>query len=136
MKDENRTIGTVDKIYPVGTRFALAGLSWETVDVNERAKVLFVKRVQGISAVDWDQDFEVDLHTALVVVPTSFNTVTEDEWKERGVNVVIYANHLIRSGYPAMQKTAETILRCRRAKEADEAYCMPINEILTLIPED
>lgn len=66
VKDENRTIGTVDKIYPVGTRFALAGLSWETVDVNERAKVLFVKRVQGISAVDWDQDFEVDLHTVLV----------------------------------------------------------------------
>lgn len=77
-----------------------------------------------------------DRRTVLVVVPTSFNTVTEEEWKERGVNVVIYANHLIRSGYPAMRKTAETILRCRRAKEADEAYCMPIKEILTLIPEE
>lgn len=76
-----------------------------------------------------------DRRTVLVIVPTSFNTVTEEEWKERGVNVAIYANHLIRSGYPAMQKTAETILRCRRAKEADEAYCMPIKEILTLIPE-
>lgn len=79
---------------------------------------------------------EKDRHTVLVIVPTSFNTVTEEEWKERGVNVVIYANHLIRSGYPAMQKTAETILRCHRAKEADEAYCMPIKEILTLIPEE
>lgn len=79
---------------------------------------------------------EKNQHTVLVVVPTSFNTVIEDEWKQRGVNVVIYANHLIRSGYPAMQKTAETILRCRRAKEADEAYCMPIEEILTLIPEE
>lgn len=79
---------------------------------------------------------EKDRDTVLVLVPTSFNSVTEEEWKERGVNVVIYANHLIRSGYPAMQKTAETILRCRRAKEADEAYCMPIKEILTLIPEE
>ena len=79
---------------------------------------------------------EKDSRTVLVVVPTSFNAVTEEEWKERGVNVVIYANHLIRSGYPAMQRTAEMILRCRRAKEADEAYCMPIKEILTLIPEE
>ena len=79
---------------------------------------------------------EKDTRTVLVVVPTSFNTVTEEEWKARGVNVVIYANHLIRSAYPAMRNAAETILRCRRAKEADEAYCMPIKEILTLIPEE
>lgn len=78
---------------------------------------------------------EKNQHTALVVVPTSFNSVTEDEWKARGVNVVIYANHLIRSGYPAMRQTAETILRCRRAQEADAQFCMPIKEILTLIPE-
>ena len=66
VKDENRVIGTVDKIYPVGTRFALAGLTWETVDVNEKSKVLFVKRVPGISLVDWDVDFDVELHTVLV----------------------------------------------------------------------
>jgi len=66
VKDENRTIGTVDKVYPVGTRFALAGLTWETVDVNERSKVIFVKRVPGISVVDWNVDFEAELHTTLV----------------------------------------------------------------------
>ena len=66
VKDENRTIGTVDKVYPVGYRFALAGLTWETVDVNEKSKVIFVKRVPGISVVDWNMDFEVDLHTQLV----------------------------------------------------------------------
>jgi ATP-dependent Lhr-like helicase len=66
VKDENRTIGTVDKVYPVGTRFALAGLAWEVLDVNEAAKVIFVKGVPGISLVDWDVDFEVDLHTILV----------------------------------------------------------------------
>ena len=71
----------------------------------------------------------------LVVVPTSFNSVTEDEFRRRGVNVVIYANHLIRSAYPAMKQTAEMILRNHRAQEADQACCMPIKEILNLIPE-
>jgi ATP-dependent Lhr-like helicase len=66
VKDENRTIGTVDKVYPVGTRFALAGIAWETVDVNEKSKVIFVKRVPGISVVDWDVDFNAELHTVLV----------------------------------------------------------------------
>jgi len=66
VKDENRTIGTVDKVYPVGIRFALAGLTWETIDVNEKSKVIFVKRVPGISLVDWDVDFEAELHTVLV----------------------------------------------------------------------
>ncbi|MCL2631872.1 MAG: ATP-dependent helicase, partial [Coriobacteriia bacterium] len=66
VKDENRTIGTVDKIYPVGIRFALAGLTWEVVDVNQKSKVIFVKRVPGISLVEWDVDFEVRLHTVLV----------------------------------------------------------------------
>lgn len=66
VKDENRTIGTVDKVYPVGIRFALAGLTWETVDVNEKSKVIFVKRVPGISVVDWNVDFNAELHTVLV----------------------------------------------------------------------
>lgn len=76
-----------------------------------------------------------DSSTPIVVVPTSFNTVTEEEFKKRGVNVVIYANQLTRSGFPAMKKTAETILQNHRAKEADD-MCMSIKEILTLIPED
>ncbi len=73
--------------------------------------------------------------TPLVIVPTTFNQVTEEEWKSKGVNVVIYANQLTRSGFPAMKKVAETILENHRAKEADD-MCMPIKEILTLIPED
>jgi len=66
VKDENRTIGTVDKVYPVGTRFSLAGMTWETVDVNEPSKVIFVKSVPGISLVDWDVDFEIDMHPVLI----------------------------------------------------------------------
>lgn len=66
VKDENRAIGTVDKVYPVGIRFALAGLTWETVDVNVKSKVIFVKKVPGISVVDWDVDFSAELQTVLV----------------------------------------------------------------------
>lgn len=76
-----------------------------------------------------------DSSTPLVVVPTSFNSVTEEEFAKRGVNIVIYANQLTRSGFPAMQKVAETILSNHRAKEADD-MCMSIKDILTLIPED
>jgi phosphoenolpyruvate phosphomutase len=73
--------------------------------------------------------------TPLVVVPSSFSSVTEEEFARRGVNIVIYANQLTRSGFPAMQRVAETILQNGRAEEADQ-FCMPIKEILTLIPED
>lgn len=66
VKDDNKPIGTVDKIYPVGMRFSLAGITWETIDINEKSKVIFVKRVPGISVVDWDVDFEAELHTVLV----------------------------------------------------------------------
>jgi phosphoenolpyruvate phosphomutase len=52
------------------------------------------------------------------------------------VNIVIYGNHLIRSAYPYMVKTAKSVLRNKRCKEASDKYCMPIKEILTLIPED
>jgi len=66
VKDENKAIGTVDKIYPVGIRFSLAGMTWETVDVNKNAKVIFVKRVPGVALVDWNVDFPFELHTHLV----------------------------------------------------------------------
>lgn len=68
----------------------------------------------------------------LVVVPTTYNQITEKELGECGVNVIIYANHLIRSAFPAMNKVAHMILENERSKEASE-YCMPIKEILTLI---
>ena len=76
-----------------------------------------------------------DRTTPLVVVPTSFNSVTEEEFKARGVNVVIYANQLTRTGFPAMQNAAKTILEHHRAQECD-TLCMPIRDIITLIPEE
>ena len=73
--------------------------------------------------------------TPIVVVPTSFNTVTEEEFKERGVNIIIYANQLTRTGFPAMQNAARMILENHRAKECDD-ICMPFKDIIRLIPED
>lgn len=70
--------------------------------------------------------------TPLVVVPTSFNSVTEEELAAHGVNIVIYANQLTRSAFPAMEQTAKDILKYHRAKEVEDRL-MPIREILTLI---
>ena len=70
----------------------------------------------------------------LVVVPTTYNKILEDELIEAGVNVVIYANHLLRSAYPAMVEVAKSILINGRSFEVDNK-CLPIKEILTLIPE-
>lgn len=72
--------------------------------------------------------------TPIVVVPSSFNAITEEELAEHGVNIVIYANQLTRSAFPAMQQTAENILRNHRAKEVDDSL-MPIKEIITLIDQ-
>lgn len=72
----------------------------------------------------------------LVAVPSTYNQITEMELNEAGVDIVIYANHLLRSAYPAMMKTAESILEHGRSKEASDEYCMPIKEILTLIESE
>ncbi len=69
----------------------------------------------------------------LVAVPTSYGHITERELSEAGINIVIYANHLIRSAYPAMVETARSILKHGRAYECTGGL-MPIKEILTLIP--
>jgi len=70
----------------------------------------------------------------LVAVPSTYNKIKEKDLIKAGIRIVIYANQLIRSAYPAMCKTAESILRHGRAYEADKEYCMSIKEILTLIP--
>lgn len=77
---------------------------------------------------------EDDKVTPIVVVPSSFNTVTEEELAAHGVNIVIYANQLTRSAFPAMEQTAKDILKYHRAKEVDSRL-MPIKQIISLIDE-
>ena len=69
----------------------------------------------------------------LVAVPSSYSSVKEDELISNGVNIVIYANQLLRSAFPAMKQTAKIILEKQRAIEA-EKNMMSIKEILELIP--
>jgi phosphoenolpyruvate phosphomutase len=76
---------------------------------------------------------EIHPDVPLVCVPSSYNTIYEEELAELGVNVVIYANHMLRASYPAMQEVAQRILENGRSKEVDD-LCMKIKEIITLIP--
>lgn len=109
--------------------FAFVGAGADAIMIHSRKK-------DPAEIFEFVETFrQKDKTTPIVVVPTSFNSVTEDEFKRCGVNVVIYANQLTRSGFPAMQTVAKTILANHRAKEADN-MCMSIKDIITLIPEE
>jgi len=114
-------------------------------DALKRAKAYIDAGVDGIMIHSKEEDpteifnfcdeyKKFDKKVPLVVVPSSYNNVTEDILIEKGANIVIYANHLLRSAYPAMVKTAQSILYHKRSKEASKDYCMSIKEILNLIP--
>ena len=84
--------------------------------------------------IEFMQKFRsADQLTPVIIVPTSFNSVTVEEFIDLGVNVVISANHMLRAAYPAMLKVAESILANGRSFEA-EPDCMSIKEILEIIP--
>lgn len=85
--------------------------------------ISFVKRFRS----------EVSSDKPIVVVPSTYAQVNETKLAEIGVNIVIYANQLLRAAYPAMKHCAERILECGRAQEASEEFCMPIKEIVSLI---
>lgn len=109
--------------------FAFAGAGADAIMIHSRKK-------DPSEIKEFIEKFrEKDKTTPIVLVPTSFNTVYEDEWKKLGANVIIYANQLTRTGFPAMQNAARTILENHRAKECDD-MCMSIKDIITLIPEE
>ena len=109
--------------------FAFVGAGADAIMIHSRKK-------DPAEIFEFVEKFRAkDALTPIVVVPTSFNTVTEKEFKDRGVNIVIYANQLTRTGFPAMQNAAKTILEHHRAKECDD-MCMSIKEIINLIPEE
>ena len=114
-------------------------------DALERARAFVAAGADGIMIHSRQKDpaeiFEFcdrfrleDQKTPLVVVPTSYNGTTEQELSEHGVNIVIYANQLTRSAFPAMEQTARDILKYHRAKEVDDRL-LPIKDIITLIDE-
>ena len=92
------------------------------------------KDKSGMDIKEFCQKFRAEYkNIPIVLVPTTYNQFTEKELGEWGANIIIYANHMLRASYPAMQKCAETILRAERSLEVND-MCMPIKEILELIP--
>lgn len=108
--------------------FAYVGAGADGIMIHSKNK-------DGLDIKEFCQRFrEKDNHTPIVAVPTTYAQFTEAELAEWGINIVIYANHMLRSAYPAMVKCAERILETTRCLEASEEYCMPIKQILNLIP--
>lgn len=121
----------------------IAGLGME--DAMERARayrqagadgiMIHSKEQDGKEILDFLQEFRrEDPKTPIIVVPTTYNHYTEEELKKEGANILIYANHLLRSAYLAMQNTAMAILEDGNSKRASEQYCMPIQDLIDLIP--
>ena len=81
------------------------------------------------------ENFKKDFDVPVIVVPTTYNHITLDEFKKLGVDIVIYANHLLRSAYPAMLNTAEEILKFGRTQELEKKL-MSVKEVINFIPTD
>ena len=93
------------------------------------------KEKDGKEIIEFCRYFQkFEMKVPLIVVPSTYPHMTESELQDLGVNVIIYANHLLRSAYPSMINSAQSILENSRSKEASDKYCMSIKDIITLIP--
>ena len=106
------------------------------IDAGADGIMIHSKKKESNEILTFCQEFsKFEKKVPLIVVPTTYNMTYEQELQDMGVNVVIYANHLLRSAYPAMIDTAKIILKHERLYEA-EKNCLPINEFIDLIPEN
>ncbi len=109
--------------------------AWAFVDAGADGIMIHSRKKDPTEILEFCDKFrERNKVTPIVVAPSSFNVITEEELAQHGVNIVIYANQLTRSAFPAMKQTAEDILKYHRAKEVDERL-MPIKDIIMLIDE-
>jgi phosphoenolpyruvate mutase len=116
---------TVEEALERAHAYVLAGADGVMIHSKEKT---------GEDIIEFCERFRADnKNTPIVVVPSTFNHITEEEFSKMGVNVVIYANHMLRASYPAMMDVAKSILANGRSSDADDK-CMPIKEILELIP--
>jgi len=105
------------------------------MDAGANGIMIHSKEKDGKEIIEFCEKYNIIKNRVpLIVVPSTFSHLTETEFDKLGVDIVIYGNHLIRSAYPAMLETAKSILNSERCQEASKKYCMPIKEILTLIP--
>ena len=104
------------------------------VEAGADAVMIHSKEKSGEEIKDFCVKFrKKDKNTPIVVVPSTYNHITEKEFIDWGVNIVIYANHMLRASYPAMMDVAKSILVNGRSSDVNDK-CMPIKEILELIP--
>ena len=106
----------------------------EYINAGSDAIMIHSKEKQPDEIFEFCEKFhKLSKTVPLMVVPTSFNSVTEEEWEKRGVNIVCYANHMLRSAYPAMLEVAKSILENGRSLESSKK-CISLKDILSLIP--
>lgn len=94
------------------------------------------KSADGKEVLDFAQQYQtIENRVPLVAVPTTYNALGWQQLRDAGFNIVVYANHLLRSAYPAMLTAAQSILQHNRSKDAEEQM-IPVNELLKLIPNN
>ena len=136
----------VTKDFMIIARIESFILGKDVDDAIHRAKTYIDSGADGIMIHSKTNDFsqilsfcdkfkDVKKKVPLVVVPSTYNKVKEEELIKAGVDIVIYANHLLRSSYPAMVNTAKSILQNKRCYEASVG-CLPIKKVLELIPNE
>lgn len=104
------------------------------IEAGTDAIMIHSRNQDGKEIMEFMKKYQkLEYKVPVVSVPSSYNQFTEEELQEAGFSIVIYANHLLRSAFPAMKKTAVSILKNKRSVEADE-YCMPIKDILEILP--
>lgn len=105
------------------------------IDVGSDGIVIHSKEKDGKDIFEFLEEFrKFSKDIPVILIPTTYNQFTESELYEKGSNIIIHANYLLRSAYPAMLSTAKSILEEGRSKEAEKLYCIPIKDILELIP--
>jgi len=104
------------------------------IEAGADAVMIHSKEKSGEDIFEFLKQFRAySAEIPVVAVPTAYNQITEQQLHERGANIIIHANYLLRSAYPAMVRTAESILTHGRSKEAADEYCMSVNDVLTFI---
>lgn len=104
------------------------------VEAGADGIMIHSRRKDGGEVIEFLRKFRLqNQDIPVVVVPTSFNEIKASDLAEYGVNVVIYANHMLRASFVAMKAVAKEILANDRSKESEDK-CMKIDEILNLIP--
>lgn len=105
------------------------------IEAGSDGIMIHSKEKDGIEIFEFLEEFRrFSKDIPIILAPTTYNQFTEEELYEKGANIIIHANHLLRSVYPAIVNTTKSILENRRSKEASEDYCISIKEILELIP--